>query len=66
LRLLAQGFIKRVIAGQLHLAEGTVMKTILHKVGASDHTQAVLNARRAKPGIVAGVFLVAARVCYNE
>jgi hypothetical protein len=42
------------------------MKTILHKVGASDRTQAVLNARRAKPGIVAGVFLVAARVCYNE
>jgi hypothetical protein len=32
------------------------MTTILHKLDASDRTQAVLNARRAKYGIIAASF----------
>ena len=48
LGLLAQGLTNREIAGQLHLAEGTVknyVTTILQKLGARDRTQAALRAR---------------------
>jgi DNA-binding NarL/FixJ family response regulator len=48
LAFLAQGLTNREIAGQLHLAEGTVknyVTTILQKLGARDRTQAALRAR---------------------
>lgn len=49
LRLLAEGYSTRGIAGLLHLAEGTVknhISTILQKLGARDRTSAVLRALR--------------------
>lgn len=49
LRLIAEGYSNREIAGLLHLAEGTVKNhasTILQKTGARDRTQAVLRALR--------------------
>ncbi|HEX7350677.1 response regulator transcription factor [Brachybacterium sp.] len=49
LRLLAEGYSNREIAGLLHLAEGTVknhISTILQKLGARDRTSAVLRALR--------------------
>lgn len=49
LRLIAEGYSNREIAGFLHLAEGTVKNhssTILQKTGARDRTQAVLRALR--------------------
>ncbi|MGO1316258.1 MAG: response regulator [Cellulomonadaceae bacterium] len=47
LRLVAEGYTNREIAGALHLAEGTVknyVSTILLKLGARDRTHAVLRA----------------------
>ncbi|MFC7373996.1 response regulator [Brachybacterium sp. GCM10030267] len=49
LRLIAEGYSNREIAGLLHLAEGTVKNhasTILAKMGARDRTNAVLRALR--------------------
>ena len=49
LRLIAEGYSNREIAGVLHLAEGTVknhISTILQKTGARDRTYAVLRALR--------------------
>ena len=48
LRLMAQGFTNREIAGRLSLAQGTVknyVTTILQKLGCRDRTQAALRAR---------------------
>jgi DNA-binding NarL/FixJ family response regulator len=48
LRLLADGYSNREIAGRLFLAEGTVknyVSSILGKIGARDRTQAALKAR---------------------
>lgn len=47
LRLVAEGYSNREIAGAIHLAEGTVknhVSTILVKLGARDRTHAVLRA----------------------
>ena len=49
LRLIAEGYGNREIAGILHLAEGTVknhISMILQKTGARDRTNAVLRALR--------------------
>ena len=49
LRLVAEGYGNRQIAGVLHLAEGTVknhLSAILVKLGARDRTNAVLRAIR--------------------
>lgn len=49
LRLVAEGYSNRQIAGIVHLAEGTVknhLSTILLKLGARDRTNAVLRALR--------------------
>lgn len=49
LRMVAEGYSTRDIAGLLHLAEGTVknhISTILQKLGARDRTSAVLRALR--------------------
>lgn len=49
LRLIAEGYSNREIAGLLHLAEGTVknhISMILQKMGARDRTNAVLRALR--------------------
>lgn len=49
LRLIAEGYSNREIAGFLHLAEGTVKNhasAILQKTGSRDRTQAVLRALR--------------------
>ncbi|MGP9537741.1 response regulator [Brachybacterium sp. AOP43-C2-M15] len=49
LRLVAEGYSNREIAGVLHLAEGTVknhLSVILQKTGARDRTNAVLRALR--------------------
>jgi DNA-binding NarL/FixJ family response regulator len=48
LRLVAQGYSNREIAGQLFLAEGTVknyVTTLLQKIGVRDRTQAALRGR---------------------
>ncbi|MGO1523734.1 MAG: response regulator transcription factor [Nesterenkonia sp.] len=49
LRLVAEGYGNRQIAGLLHLAEGTVknhLSALLIKLGARDRTNAVLRAIR--------------------
>ena len=49
LRMLAEGYSTREIAGLLHLAEGTVknhISMVLQKLGARDRTSAVLRALR--------------------
>lgn len=49
LRLMAEGYSNRQIAGTLHVAEGTAknhVSTILSKLGARDRTNAVLRALR--------------------
>jgi len=48
LRLIADGYTNKEIAGRLYLAEGTVknyVTSILGKIGARDRTQAALKAR---------------------
>lgn len=49
LRLLAQGCANKEICQELHLAEITVKKhvhNVIHKLGASDRTHAVIQAVR--------------------